>query len=113
MDFVAVVDQVIVLLRQRGRETYRTLQLQCTLDDSQLATLKDELLYSHPQIVDDVGRGLVWTGDVVPPPSPLSPSTQPVPQPARARGDAASDATIRCCPLHTRGGTPSARRAVL
>ena len=26
MDFVAVVDQVIALLRQRGRVTYRTLQ---------------------------------------------------------------------------------------
>jgi hypothetical protein len=28
MDFVAVVDQVITLLRQRGRVTYRTLQRQ-------------------------------------------------------------------------------------
>src|SRR5262245_41934899 len=63
VDFVAVVDQVIALLRQRGRITYRTLQLQFRLDDAQLAALKDELLYSQPQVVDDVGRGLVWTGD--------------------------------------------------
>jgi class 3 adenylate cyclase/tetratricopeptide (TPR) repeat protein len=63
VDFVAVVDQVIALLRQRGRVTYRTLKLQFTLDDEQLATLKDELLYSQPQVVDDAGRGLVWTGD--------------------------------------------------
>ena len=28
VDFVAVVDQAIALLRQRGRVTYRTLQLQ-------------------------------------------------------------------------------------
>ena len=63
MDFVAVVDQVIALLRQRGRVTYRTLQLQFTLDDEQLAALKDELLYSQPQVSDDAGRGLVWTGD--------------------------------------------------
>jgi hypothetical protein len=41
MDFVAVVDQVIALLRQRGRVTYRTLQLQFTLNDEHLATLKD------------------------------------------------------------------------
>ena len=34
MDFVAVVDQVIALLRQRGRLTYRTLQLQFQLDAS-------------------------------------------------------------------------------
>ena len=46
MDFVAVLDQVIALLRQRGRVTYRTLQLQFTLNDEQLAALKDELLYS-------------------------------------------------------------------
>jgi hypothetical protein len=59
VDFVAVVDQVIALLRQRGRVTYRTLQLQFTLDDAQLATLKDELLYSQPEVVDDAGRGLV------------------------------------------------------
>jgi len=40
VDFVAVVDQVIALLRQRGRVTYRTLQFQFTLDDEQLAVLK-------------------------------------------------------------------------
>ena len=34
MDFVAVVDQVIALLRQRGRLTYRTLQRQFQLDDA-------------------------------------------------------------------------------
>src|SRR5215471_10901051 len=82
MDFVAVVDQAITLLRQRGRVTYRTLQLQFTLDDAQLAVLKDELLYSQPQVVDDSGRGLVWTG--YPCSSPAAPSvraeiTEPVP----------------------------------
>ena len=60
MDFVAVVDQAMALLRQRGRVTYRTLQLQFALDDTQLAALKDELLYSQPQVVDDAGHGLVW-----------------------------------------------------
>ena len=63
MDFVTVVDQVIALLRQRGRVTYRTLQLQFTLNDEQLAALKDELLYSQPQVTDDAGRGLVWSGN--------------------------------------------------
>ena len=79
VDFVAVVDQVIALLRQRGRVTYRTLQLQFTLDDAQLAALKDELLYSQPHVVDDAGRGLVWTGDLDAPPalSPPPPSSAP------------------------------------
>ncbi len=63
MDFVAVVDQVIVLLRQRGRMTYRTLQRQFQLDDDALHDLKDELLYAHPEVHDEAGRGLVWTGD--------------------------------------------------
>jgi len=51
VDFVAVMEQVIALLRQRGRVTYRMLQLQFTLDDEQLAALKDELLYSQPGAV--------------------------------------------------------------
>jgi hypothetical protein len=76
MDIIAIVDQVIALLRQRGRVTYRTLQLQFALDDEQLAALKDELLYSQPQVIDDVGRGLVWTGDAGVMPD-LSPSSQP------------------------------------
>jgi class 3 adenylate cyclase/tetratricopeptide (TPR) repeat protein len=57
------MEQAIALLRQRGRVTYRTLQLQFSLNDEQLAALKDELLYSQPQVTDDAGRGLVWTGD--------------------------------------------------
>jgi hypothetical protein len=79
VDFVAVVDQVIALVRQRGRVTYRTLQLQFTLDDAQLAALKDELLYSQPHVVDDAGRGLVWTGDTgaTPPFSSAPPSSAP------------------------------------
>ena len=66
MDFVAVMEQAIALLRQRGRVTYRTLQIQFTLDDAQLAALKDELLYSQPQVRDDTGRGLLWTEDAGP-----------------------------------------------
>jgi class 3 adenylate cyclase/predicted ATPase len=61
MDFVAVLDQVIALLRQRGRVTYRTLQLQFQLDEAHLEALKDEVLYAHPEIHDDAGHGLVWT----------------------------------------------------
>src|SRR5687767_9256852 len=62
--------------------TYRTLQIQFTLDDAQLAALKDELLYSQPHMVDDAGRGLVWTGDtgVIP---ALAPSPLADPQPAQ------------------------------
>src|SRR2546428_8741090 len=61
MDFYAVLDQTLDLLRQRGRVTYRALKLQSTLDADKLEPLKDELLYAHPQVVDDAGRGLLWT----------------------------------------------------
>src|SRR4029453_6729341 len=62
VDFIAVVDQVIALLRQRGRLTYRTLQLQFQLDDAHLAALKDELIEGQRLTVDEAGRVLVWTG---------------------------------------------------
>jgi class 3 adenylate cyclase/tetratricopeptide (TPR) repeat protein len=62
VDFVAVVDQAIALLRQRGRLTYRTLQLQFQLDDAHLEALKDELIEGQRLAVDEAGRVLVWTG---------------------------------------------------
>jgi hypothetical protein len=46
MDFVAVVDQVIAMLRQRGRVTYRTLQRQFQLDADALTDLLAELRYA-------------------------------------------------------------------
>ena len=36
MDFYAVLDQVLALLRQRQRVTYRALKLQFQLDDEAL-----------------------------------------------------------------------------
>jgi class 3 adenylate cyclase len=91
VDFVAVVDQVLALLRQRGRMTYRTLQLQFTLDDEQLAALKDELLYSQPQVIDDAGRGLVWTGGTASAPPTASPMPSlATPEVSPAQGEAAS-----------------------
>ena len=63
MDFYAVLDQVVDLLRRRQRATYRTLKRQFNLDDAALEDLKEELLFTYPQIVDEDGRGLVWTGD--------------------------------------------------
>jgi class 3 adenylate cyclase/predicted ATPase len=80
MTFEELLDQALAMLQRRGRLTYRTLQLQFQLDDAHLAALKDELLYSQPYVVDDAGRGLVWTGDTDMP-STLSPSP-PLPRPA-------------------------------
>ncbi|MBI3756658.1 MAG: AAA family ATPase [Deltaproteobacteria bacterium] len=81
MDFYAVLDQVVALLQHRSRVTYRALKLQFQLDDEQLDALKDELLFSHPEIVDETGRGLVWTG-VAPVLSPESRVLSPLQSPA-------------------------------
>src|SRR5512132_3592603 len=76
MTFEEILDQAIAMLQRRGRLTYGTLQRQFQLDDAALAALKDELLYSQPHVVDDAGRGLVWTGAAGPTPD-LSPSPPP------------------------------------
>ena len=77
MGFYEILDQVADLLRRRGRVTYRALQREFQLDEDALNDLKDELLYAHPEVRDDVGRGLVWAGapDTAPPvaASPASP----------------------------------------
>src|SRR5262245_42572193 len=74
MDFVTVVDQAIALLRQLGRLTYRTLQLQFQLDDAHLEALKDELIEGQRLAADESGRVLVWTGgSAAVPPSAASP----------------------------------------
>jgi len=56
------MDQVIALLRQRGRMTYRTLQRQFQLDEVALEDLKEELLYGQRLAVGEEGRVLGWTG---------------------------------------------------
>ena len=61
MGFYEILDQVVDLLRQRGRVTYRALQREFQLDEDALNDLKDELLYAHPEARDDAGRGLVWS----------------------------------------------------
>jgi predicted ATPase/class 3 adenylate cyclase len=82
MDFYAVLDQIVDLLRNRQRATYRTLKRQFNLDDAALEDLKEELLFTHPQIVDEDGRGLVWTGDTG------SASAAPVPAPSSTVAEA-------------------------
>src|SRR5262249_39559897 len=62
MDFYEVVDQVLALLRQRGRVTYRALKLQFQLDNEHLETLTEELIEAQRVAADEDGKVLVWTG---------------------------------------------------
>jgi class 3 adenylate cyclase len=63
MDLFTLVDQVIELLRSRGRASYRALQVQFNLDDEALDALKAELIEVHQLAADQAGTMLVWTGD--------------------------------------------------
>jgi class 3 adenylate cyclase/tetratricopeptide (TPR) repeat protein len=72
--FEEMLDQALAMLQRRGRVTYRALKLQFSLDDDHLEALKEELLYAHAHVVDDEGRGLVWTGAAHPTPTSGAPT---------------------------------------
>jgi hypothetical protein len=59
MTFEEILDHVLAMLQRRGRVTYRALKRQFNLDDDAFEDLRDELLYAHPHVVEDDGRGLV------------------------------------------------------
>ena len=86
MTFKEVLAQVLAWLQQEQRVSYRALKRQFDLDDAYLEDLKDALLYAHPQVVDDQGRGLIWTGDAATTPA-VSPAVPP-PAAPRAPPDA-------------------------
>ena len=75
MTFDEVLDQVRVLLQQRGRVTYRSLKLRYQLDDELLAGVTDELISAERVAVDEDGKVLVWIGT-----SLVSESTSQMPQ---------------------------------
>src|SRR5215510_537231 len=81
MDFYAIVDQVIDVLRQRQRVTYRALKRQFNLDDDYLEDVKAELIQGQRLAVDEEGAVLVWTGDARTAPTV---SSTPVEAPVRA-----------------------------
>src|SRR5262245_50325090 len=82
MDFYAILDQVIAVLRQRQRVTYRALKRQFNFDDDYLEDVKAELIQGQRLAVDEDGAVLVWTGG-----TDVSPrTTLPVPQPEAQPG---------------------------
>jgi hypothetical protein len=72
-----VLNQVRVLLRSKGRITYRLLKAQFQLSDDALDALKDELIEGEPVAVDADGKVLVWTGGATVPSSKFHPGPRP------------------------------------
>src|SRR5262252_9060024 len=76
MSLYDVLDQIIALLRQRKRVTYRLVKREFALDDETLADLKDELIYAQKLAVEEDERVLVWIGDTESTHAVLSPPAQ-------------------------------------
>jgi hypothetical protein len=64
MDYDEILAQVIGLLRQEKRLSYRVLKLRLQLGDDILEALKEDLLYAKKLAVDEEGKVLVWAGDI-------------------------------------------------
>ena len=76
MDFYALLDDVLEILRRRGRVTYRALKRQFHLDDEVLDDLKEELIKAQRVAVDENGDVLVWVGNIGSTPAlPASPQS--------------------------------------
>ena len=108
MDFYAMLDKVIELLRSRGRVTYGALKLQFGLKDEQLKVLKDEIISAQRLATDEDGRILVWIGDTTGTANTTSPPTQPTQPPPIQH-----DQPTQSVPLSTEPRTPEAERRQL
>jgi class 3 adenylate cyclase len=106
MDFYAVLDQVVGLLCQRGRVTYRALKRQFDLDDDILDDLKEEILYGQRLAAEEDGRVIVWTGGPSMPPQSIS-------SPSTSREEPQVDQQTRVGPRPTAAHTPEAERRQL
>jgi class 3 adenylate cyclase len=87
MDYDAILTQVLALLQQEQRLSYRVLKRRFQLDDDLLEDLKEDLIYAKKLAVDEDGRVLVWTGGTAahstPGASPAAATTAPRPDAER------------------------------
>jgi class 3 adenylate cyclase/predicted ATPase len=107
MDFYEVVGQVLALLQRQGRVSYRALKRQFDIDDDFIEDLKEELCFAHP-VVDEGGRGLVWTGS---PEGTLASSVPPDPPPQQSMPQEKPSPQV--LPLPTASPPPDAERRQL
>src|SRR5215831_4861716 len=79
MTFYEVLEQVLALLQQHGRVSYRAIKRQFALDDDYIEDLKAELIQARHLAVDEQGTILVWSGGATGSPDLLSPGSPPSP----------------------------------
>src|SRR5215472_8029305 len=93
MTFDEILAQIIDLLKRQGRVSYRAIKRRFDIDDAYIEDLKEEILYVHP-VIDDAGRGLIWTGDTANGQEFAAPSAQPT-QPPTAQEQPFPEVTPR------------------
>jgi predicted ATPase/class 3 adenylate cyclase len=81
MGFYEILDQVVDLLRHRGRVTYRALKREFQVDDAFLEDLKAEIITAQRLAVDEQGAVLVWVGEAGTPPAPQADAHAPREEP--------------------------------
>jgi class 3 adenylate cyclase len=77
MGFYEILDQVVDLLRRRGRVTYRALKREFQVDDAFLEDLKAEIITAQRLAVDEQGAMLVWVGESDIPSAPQADAPSP------------------------------------
>ena len=105
MTFDEILAQIIDLLKRQGRVSYPALKRRFALDDDYIEDLKTEILYVHP-VVDDDGKGLIWTGEAKTKPASTFP--QPAQQEALQ-----PDQSTQVAPRPTEPPSPDAERRQL
>jgi hypothetical protein len=82
MDFYEVLDQILDLLKQRGRVSYPALKVQFNLDDDHLEAIRAELIEAQQLASDENGRVLIWIGETERAPGSASQLDSTMEQPA-------------------------------
>ena len=111
MDILEVLEHVREWLQQKGRITYRILKRPFALDDEALEDLKDELLFSHPEISEVDGRGLVWNGEAESVSAPPSAPAQAQPPASYTPQHLAERIRAEQAAMESRGAANGERRA--
>src|SRR5712691_7145517 len=97
MTFDDILGQVIALLKRQGRVSYGAMKRRFDLDDAYLEDLKGEILVAYP-VVDEDGRGLVWTGETASAQAGISAPAQPTQPPAAQEQPSSQGATLLTAP---------------
>jgi hypothetical protein len=88
----------------RDGSRIRALKRRFDIDDDYIEDLKEEILYVH-SVIDDEGRGLIWTGDTAMTHEVAASSAQTTPPPA-----AQEEPPTQVAPLPTEHRIPEAER---